>query len=288
MNALAASWRVALAAWRRFDAHDGAAMAGYIAFSTFLSLFPFAIFFSALAGILIGPEDTQRIFDTLIELAPEHIAKTLLPVLEEVIGQSRGGVLTFAGLGAIWAASNAVESIRIGFDRAYDAEETRGFLRRRATAIAFLFFAAFVFGVLGVLIIAAPLAMRLTHDLLGVSLPFGLDLLRYALGLSAFALFLLVLNRVLPSRAPRIRQLAPGIAVTTLLWILGASAFSIYLAFAPSYSLTYGAFAGVIVTLLFFYLTGAVLIYGAEVNGALLARKASRTAITFGRMTEEV
>jgi membrane protein len=55
------------------------------------------------------------------------------------------------------------------------------------------------------------------------------------------------------------------------MWTLGAVAFSVYLSYAPSYTVTYGAFAGVIVTLLFFYLTGAAIIIGAEVNATLMA-----------------
>ena len=271
LSRLRAVWRTTVACYDRFEAHDGTAMAGYIAFSAFLSIFPFAIFFSALAGILVGPEDSRLIFDTLVDLAPEHITKTLMPVLYEVIGQSRGGVLTFAGLGAIWVASNAAEAVRVAFDRAYDVKKARHFIYRRGVAIAFVFVAFIVFTILGFLVIFAPLALNLARDLIGFEPPIGAGALRYALAVLTFTVFLLLLNRLLPSQAPKVRQLLPGIAVTTLLWLAGASLFSVYLAFAPSYTVTYGAFAGVIVTLLFFYLTGAVVIFGAEVNATLVA-----------------
>ncbi len=264
-------WRVTLAAYRRFDAHDGFAMAGFIAYSVFLSLFPFAIFFFSLAGVLIGPEDSRAVFDALVDLAPEHIAKTLLPVLDEVIGQSRGGLLTVAGLGAIYVASNAVEALRVGLDRAYEAPASRGFLFRRAVALGFVLLAAVTFTALGFVIILAPLALRLAEAWTGFTPPGGIGPIRYLIGVGGFALFLSVLYRWLPSRAPGWRAILPGAAVATLLWIAGASGFSLYLAFAPDYAVTYGAFAGVIVTLLFFYLTGAVVIFGAEVNAALAA-----------------
>ncbi len=57
--------------------------------------------------------------------------------------------------------------------------------------------------------------------------------------------------------------------VTTVLWVALASGFSLYLSFTPAYTVTYGTLAGVIITLMFFYLTGATIIYGAEVNAAL-------------------
>lgn len=278
-----AIFRVASAAYTRFDRDDGTAMAGFIAFSTFLSLFPFAIFFSALAGILIGPEDSRSVIDALFELAPDHIARTLVPVLDEVIGQSRSGILTVSGIGAIWVASNAVEAIRVAFDRAYESEKPRNFFIRRLIAFAFVFLASITFTILGFLIILAPLVTSLVEDFMGVDVPFALNYLRYGLGLLGFALFLYALNRFLPSRAPGSGAVLPGIAVSTVLWLLGASLFSVYLAFAPSYTVTYGAFAGVIVTLLFFYLTGAVLIFGAEVNAALMALRGD-----VGDQTEEV
>ena len=77
--------RVARHAYDRFNRDDGTAMAGYIAYATFLSLFPFAIFMSTLAGVIIGPENSQSVIDELFTLAPEHIAQTLEPVLKEVI-----------------------------------------------------------------------------------------------------------------------------------------------------------------------------------------------------------
>ena len=280
LSRAAAIWRAAVSSYNRFDGHDGTAMAGYVAFSAFLSIFPFAIFFSALAGILIGPEESRRIFESLVELAPDHITKTLMPVLNEVVGQSRGGVLTFAGLGAIWVASNAAEAVRVAFDRAYGVEKPRHFVYRRAVAIGFVFVAFVTFTVLGFLIIVAPLAFSLAKELIGFDPPIGLDAIRYALGVVTFAVFLLLLNRWLPSQAPSTRQVLPGIAVTTILWLAGASLFSIYLAFAPSYTVTYGAFAGVIVTLLFFYLTGAVVIFGAEVNATLVALRHEKMELT--------
>lgn len=269
-------WALFKNAYLRFEAHDGAPMAGFIAFSVFLSLFPFAIFFSALAGILIGPEDSRAVFDALIDLAPSHITQTLLPVLEEVIGRRRGGLLTLSGLGAIWVASNAVEALRVGLDRAYEASVPRGFILRRLVAFGFVLLAAVTFTALGFLIILAPLAIRLAQEWLGFQAPVGIGVVRYTLGLLSFALFLFILNRGLPSKRPRWRAVLPGIVVTTILWMLGASGFSIYLAFAPSYTVTYGAFAGVIVTLLFFYLTSAVVIFGAEVNAARIVLREER------------
>ncbi|MGB0507685.1 MAG: YihY/virulence factor BrkB family protein [Pikeienuella sp.] len=277
MNRLKAFWRVAVRSYTGFSENDGTALAGYVAFASFLSLFPFAIFATAMVGVLTGPEDAQSLIDALFELAPAHIAQTIQPVIKEVTATQGGGLLTFSAVGALWAASNAAEATRVGFDRAFGFEEKRGFVLGRLRAIGFVLLAGLTFALLGFLIILAPLGFDLIESYTGYQVPLIADVARYALGLGGFALFLMGLMRGLPSRPPKFRALWPGVAVTTVLWITGATAFSIYLSFAPSYTLTYGAFAGVIVVLLFFYLTGAAIIFGAEVNAALLVGKKDTT-----------
>lgn len=272
-----AIWRIAVRSYSGFSENDGAALAGYVAFASFLSLFPFAIFATAMVGVLTGPEEAQSLVDALFELAPAHIAQTIQPVVKEVTAARGGSLLTFSAIGALWAASNAAEATRVGFDRAFGFEEKRGFIMGRVRAIGFVLLAGVTFAALGFLIILAPLGFALIETYTGYRAPLVADIARYALGLGGFALFLMALMRGLPSRPPRFRSLWPGVLVTTVLWITGATGFSIYLSFAPSYTLTYGAFAGVIVVLLFFYLTGAAIIFGAEVNAALLARKKELT-----------
>lgn len=256
---------------RRFDRHDGGAMAGYIAYASFLAIFPFAIFATALAGYIIGGDEADRVQRALFEMAPPHIAQTLSPVIRGVTSGARDGVLTVSALGALWAASNAVEAIRVAFDRAYDVRRPRGFLSRRARGLGFVVLATGTFTLLGLLIIVAPLALSLVETYLDVRIPMGLALLRYGLGLAILLFFLFQINLLLPSRRPPRRRLWPGIYVSAAMWTIGAVAFSVYLSYAPSYTVTYGAFAGVIVTLLFFYLTGAAIIIGAEVNATLMA-----------------
>jgi membrane protein len=270
-------WRRAKAVWRlansvlaRFNRDDGSAMAGYIAYAGFLALFPFAIFATALAGTIVGPRDTQDVTEALLDLAPAHVAQTVAPVLSGVT-DPRAGVLTLSAAGALWAASNAVEAIRVAFDRAYGVKTPRGFVARRGIGLGFVVLATGTFALLGFLIILAPLAIDLASRYLGADLPVGVGLLRYGIAGGALLLFLFELNLLLPSKRPPRRRLWPGIYVSAALAIAGAYAFSVYLSYAPSYTVTYGALAGVIVTLLFFYLTGAAIILGAHVNATLMA-----------------
>ena len=92
-------------AFDRFNRNDGWSMAGFIAFSGLLSLFPFLIFAATLIGILVGPDRSDTIIESLFEIAPEDVARTLSPVVIEVLNKQSGEVLTLSALFAIWVAS---------------------------------------------------------------------------------------------------------------------------------------------------------------------------------------
>jgi membrane protein len=256
-------------AFNRFDRNDGWSMAGFIAFSGLLSLFPFLIFAATLVGILVGPDRSDVIIESLFEIAPEHVARTLTPVVVEVLNKQSGEVLTLSALFAIWVASSAVEAFRIAFDRAYAVPDPRGFIRNRVLAIALVFLGAAVAALLGVSILFSPLILHFLENVLLRPVSALASWLTSLFGVLVFVSFLLVMHRTLPGRRMKGSRLWPGVMVTTVLWVAFASAFSIYLSFTPTYTVTYGTLAGVIITLMFFYLTGATIIFGAEVNAAL-------------------
>jgi membrane protein len=262
--------RIGRSALARYWADDGDALAGYVAYATFLSMFPFAIFAVALAGAALTPEDIDAIVGALFDLAPEHIARTLEPAIRGVAIENGRTLITGSALFALWTASNAIESLRVGFDRAYRPARERGFAMRRLRALAFVIFASLMFGLLGFLVIAAPLVIRIAEAQLGFFTPYGLGLVRYTIGVALFVVLLMQMHLFLPSERPVRRRLWPGVVVSVTLWAIGATAFSVYLSYAPNFAVTYGAFTGVIVTLLFFYLTGAAIIFGAEVNAVLM------------------
>jgi membrane protein len=130
--------------------------------------------------------------------------------------------------------------------------------------------------VLSALIVFAPLVFVLIERWTAIDIPVEADVIRYVLGLTVLGLTVYVMHRVLPSRRMRGLRLWPGVIASVLIWSMAATGMSVYLAFTPSYTVTYGTLAGVIVTLLFFYLTGLALIFGAEVNGTINARSSDR------------
>lgn len=262
-------WRFCAEVLRRFNEDQSAVLAGYIAYASMLAGLPFLIFALSLLGHVMTPEQTNQAIDTLFQAVPEHVARTLEPVLREVTDQPRGGVLTVAALLTLYAASNGVGAIRIGLDRAYDIERPRNFLINRLIQIAFVLIAFVVFSLLAVLIIFAPLAFSLIEALTAYQVPAAADVARYLVGGALLYGLLWLMHLILPALPMHRKRLRPGIIVSMLVWVLLASAASVFVAWAPSYTVTYGALSGVIVTLLFFYLTGVALILGAQVNAVV-------------------
>ncbi len=270
MKSVRRAWRVLYGAIWRFNQNDGAAMAGYIAFTGLLSIFPFLIFATTLTGILIGEDQSDQVIEALFQIVPEHVALTLKPVVADVLDNQSSEVLTLSALFAIWTASNAVNAFRIAFDRAYAVGEPRGIIHNRALSVGMVMIGALVAAILGFSILLSPLLLRLLAKYSQFPVPPIAGYISYAFGILVFIGFLLLMHRVLPARRQRASQLWPGVLMTTLIWVAAATGFSYYLSYTPTYTVTYGTLAGVMITLMFLYITGATIIFGAEFNSTLI------------------
>jgi membrane protein len=156
---------------------------------------------------------------------------------------------------------------------AYDEDEERGFLRQRGTALLLtLGVVVFVLVALTLVAVVPPLLEALQ---LGVVGTVTVQVLRWGLLIAVVVIALAVVYRVAPDRdAPRFRWVSPGALVAARLWVLGSVGFSLYVNNFGSYSKTYGALAGVVVFLLWLFLTSYIVLLGAEINANPSARPA--------------
>jgi membrane protein len=266
------------AVWRLSD-HDGLTVAGYMAFAAFTSLFPFLIFLAALASVLGTPETARDTIEGLFLFLPGDVASTLAPAVHQVMSGHHGGLLTLGGIVTLWTASSGVEGLRTALDRAYEVKDLKPIWWRRLQSMAMVVLGALVLFVSSLAVILGPVLWRLValfgrpSEEEAVVWTLG----RYGLGAVVLAGGLLGLHRWLPNHRLPLSALLPGVLVTLALWLLGASLFSIYLGTIADYSVTYGSLAGVAITLLFFYLTGALFILGAEYNAVRLTDDRART-----------
>jgi membrane protein len=258
------------AVWRLVMVDEGMELSGYIAFSAFLSLFPFLIFLAALASFLGTSETAQEIIEAMFRFMPADVAETLAPAVREVIGARQGGLLTFGILATLWFASNGVEALRTGLNRAYGVTEQRAIWSRRLQSMAFVIGGGLIILFLSLAVILGPLVWRVLgptlDQLLETRLVFGTA--RYAVAAVLLLGSLLLLHRWLPNTRQAFTRILPGVCATTVLWLIGAALFSWYVGHLADYAAFYGSLGGVAISLMFFYVTAIVFIFGAEINAA--------------------
>lgn len=258
-------WR---AAWRLIMVDDGVVLSGYIAFTAFLSLFPFLIFLAALASFLGTPETARECVEALFRFMPVDVAETLAPAVREVIGKRQGGLLTFGILATLWCASSGIEALRTGLDRAYRVTAERAIWWRRLQSMALVIGGGLVIFFLSVGVILGPVVWRVlgpgADRLLEARLAFGTA--RYVTGAMSLLGSLLLLHRWLPNARQPLASTVPGVCATTALWLLVAALFSWYVGHLADYSVFYGSLGGVAITLIFFYVNALLFIFGAEIN----------------------
>ena len=260
-----------LNAFKRMMAEDGLMAAGHIAFTAFLSLFPFLIFLTAMVGFLSTAEDVPKMVDLLFIFMPPEIAETMVPVISEVINVKPGGLLTFGFFGTIWVASSGIESLRIALNRAYGVQKKRPFWQRRLQSILFIGLAAFLIFFMSLMVLFSPVLWNLAEPILHFSLvqEIVFNLTRYGSALLVLVGALLILHRFLPHVKQKTIMLLPGVLFTTIMFLLGGTGFSIYIANFGNYSITYGSLGSIVMTLIFFYLTAILFIFGAYLNAAI-------------------
>jgi len=256
---------------RSLLAHDGFELAGHLAFTGLLALFPFLVFLAALGGLIGGSDIIRTLLDFLFRFAPVDVAQTLSTPIVDVLSHRPKGFLTLGLLFAIWAASSGVDALRITLNRAYGFVEYRSIVRLKLQSIlAVLIGGGFVF-VVAVFVVVGPLLWEVLRWIF----PMSMDderlwiFSRYALGILMITGLTAVLHRFLPVHAPKWREIFPGAIVTSLLLLVLAGLFADYLTGIASYGSTFGTLAGVVVTLLFFHLTALIFIFGAELNTSI-------------------
>jgi membrane protein len=258
-------------------AHDGVEMAGYMAFTALLALFPFLIFLAALGGLVSGYDTANTLIDFLVRFAPKDVAQTLSPTIVEVTTHRRGGFLTISLVFAIWVASGAVDALRLTLNRAYEFHEHRPVWLQKLQSIFFVLIGGSSVFVVALLILLGPLIWKVIQWFVPLSVTEQQWIVaRYALGALVIAAVTMLLHRFLPVRTPSWRQILPGVLTGSVLWLIAAGLFTVYLSEFANYGSTYGALAGVVVTLLFFDLTALIFIFSAELNAALCRAESHR------------
>lgn len=253
-------------------ARDNASLvAAGLALYALLAAFPALAAIVALYGLFASPDQIASQIESLRGVLPAQAAEILTGALTN-LANSRGKAL---GIGAIvgfalalWSARKGMDALMKAMNIAYDEEEHRGFFKRMFVSLAFTLAAVVGFVLIVAFGVAVPLVLR------SLSLPEPLamvvSLLRWVLLWLVIVLALAVVYRYAPDRDhPKWRWVTWGSAIAAVLWIVGSALFTLYVRSSATYGETYGALGGVVVLLLWLYLTGFIVMLGAEINAEL-------------------
>jgi membrane protein len=242
-----------------------ALLAAGVAFWGTLSIFPLLIGIVTVYGLVRSPQDaTDQINSALSALSPD--VRHAIGDQVASVAASRQTALSFglvlSILVLLWAASSGAQNLITALTTAFEQEETRGFVRRRAVALA-LALGALV--VAAVLILLAGVVPAAVHNL--VSVP----ALRWAAYVLAAIVMLVVLigvvallYRVGPANRPAgWRWASAGAVVTSVVLLLFTAAFAVYVNLFAHYQKTYGALAGAVILMLWLYYSTYVVLLGA-------------------------
>lgn len=249
-----------------------------MAFYWFLAVFPAVIAAVGILGLVragAGPvKDIQRAISTAL---PGDAATVLKAAIDNAAKGSLGSSLVATVIGLVLALSSAsagMVALQRGMDVAYDVEEERKLVGARLRGLVLMVVAVVLGGVATAFIVfGQPLG-----DGLGSHLPFGTGtvfvvvwtVVRWALGLAALSVLFACFYTFGPNRkAPRFAWVSAGGILATLVWLLASLGFSIYVSSIGSYVKTYGSLTGVVVLMLWLYLSAIAVMAGAELNAEL-------------------
>ena len=272
MRLLRLCYHIVMDAFYRFNANDGWSTASHIALSALMSLFPFLIVVTALAGFFGTKELADEVAHILLEAWPTQVATPIAAEIQNVLTTARGDILTIGVALALFFASSGIESLRIGLNRAYKVIEGRSWWLLRLESIAYVLVAAVALLALAFLVVLAPLIFATAVRYATWLTPFLplLNFLRFAVASVVLIAALFIAHKWLPAGRRRLSGIAPGIVATLVLWLVAGEVFGSYLAdFAYTYVTYYAGLASAMIALVFLYLTAAIFIYGGELNAAI-------------------
>lgn len=268
----ARGWKDVLMRVREEATRDNVSLiAAGLALYALLAMFPALAASVSLYGLFASPDQIASQVDTLAGVLPQQAAEILRNALQNLAqqqGQALGVGAIIGFLLALWSARKGMVALMTATNIAYDEDEERGFFRQLFVSLAFTIAAVIGFVLLVGLAVALPLALK------ALGLP---EILQTIVSLARWVVLwflvvfaLAVLYRFAPDRdEPKWRWVTWGSAIAATLWLLGSVLFAVYVRNFGSYGETYGALGGVVVLLLWFYLSAYVVVLGAEINAEL-------------------
>lgn len=256
--------------FKEFSNDDMTTYASALAYRGIFSLFPFLLFLIAMLGML----DLQNFFTWLREQVSLVLPPDALDLVNPVIDQmqeQKSGLLSVGILVALWSASVGIRSLMNAMNKAYDVKEGRPTWKLMLLAVGYTIGLAFILLAAAGLMVTGPQVMEWLAAQVGLKeiVVILWTWLRWPVIVILMMLVLALLYYVMPDVEQEFRFITPGSVLAVIVWIAASVGFGIYVQNFGNYDATYGSIGAVIVLLLYFYISAAVLLFGAEMNAVI-------------------
>jgi membrane protein len=259
---------------REFSKDECTDIAAALTYYAVLALFPALIALLSVVGLVGQTEETvDTLLGILDDVGASSVADTLRPTIEQLAGSQSAGFALIIGLAtALWSASGYVSAFGRALNRMYETPEGRPFWKFRPIMIVVTAVVLVLAAIVALALVLTGPAAQAVGDAIGVgSTAVTLwNWLKWPVMLFVVVVIVALLYWATPNvKQPKFRWLSVGAVFAILVWILASLAFGFYVANFSSYNRTYGALAGVIVFLLWLWITNIALLFGAELDSEL-------------------
>jgi membrane protein len=264
-------WELTKRTAREAIADDVPSLAAQQAYYYFFALFPALLALISIASFFPVHNLVDEIVRMLGRVVPADVIGIITDQIKQISDSRTGGILTVAFLFTLWSSSNALLSMITTLNTAYDITEGRPWWKTRLTAIALTAGMALFILVSMTLIIAGPtLAERLASNLgLGDAFEWTWKIAQWPIVFVLVTTAIALVYHFAPDAEQDWVWITPGSVLATVLWLAVSLGLKMYISFAGNYNETYGAIGGVMVLLLWFYISGLVILIGAELNAEI-------------------
>jgi membrane protein len=254
---------------KKFNEDDMAVYAAALSYQLLFSIFPFMIFLLALLSLL----NITEIFDWLVNqaqiLLPERASELVTNIVEQ-LRSGASGALSFGAVVGLWSASSAVRMTMHALNVAYEVEDPALWKRFPLSILYTVLLAVLVIAAATLMLIGPRLAAWVAK-LVGLGDVFTTvwTWARIPVGVVLLVLVAALIYYLFPNTGQPFRLISPGAVLAVIVWVVASLGFSWYVANFASYNAVYGSLAGAIVLLLYFFISAAIVLVGAELNSEL-------------------
>ncbi|MGH1448307.1 MAG: YihY/virulence factor BrkB family protein [Pseudomonadaceae bacterium] len=256
--------------FRNFIDDDMPTYAAALSYRALFSLFPFLLFLIAMLSFL----NLGNFFTWLREQAALVLPSTAREMIDPVITDLQSGknsIFSVAIVVAIWVASNGIRSLMNAMNKAYNVRESRPAWKLYSLSVLYTIGIAIVLLMAAALMVVGPQWIEWLGSWVGLGdMAVTLwALLRWPAAILLLMLVVAILYYLMPDVEQAFRFITPGSVIAVVIWISASLGFGFYVSNFGNYDAMYGGIGAMIVLLLFFYISSAVLLLGAELNATI-------------------